>query len=299
MPVQASTQRTYNISMVAQKIVYNEAGDNDPQGIAYVLDNQLDKAGRPKAGTDLKPLFIRANEGDCLNLVLTNRLPQAGVPLGAGDPLNPVENVAGAGTATVTNLDGGKLQTVVPSWPAGNRASLHPSGLIRYYRHQRRRRRDRLQLRHHRRAGRVLHLQVLRRLAQHRHREPRRLRQPARQPAPRRLGRPGRRAQGRDVPRPPHPGPAARGRAGGHQVRRRRRGRALLPRVRGRRAGRPEPDGQGRQADRGRGGRRPGGWCPRPGRPRAARPQAPRNRPTRAVPPRAPSATPRTRARWG
>ena len=128
-----SSQRTYNISMVAQKIVYNEAGDNDPSGIAYVLDKELDKTGRPKAGTALKPLFIRANEGDCLNVVLTNRLPRAGVALGAGDPLNPVENIAGAGTSTVTNLDVGKLQTVVPSWPAGNRASLHPSGLIRYY----------------------------------------------------------------------------------------------------------------------------------------------------------------------
>ncbi len=128
-----ATQRTYNISLVRTRIDYNAYGDHDPNGVAYVLDQELDSAGRPKAGSKLKPLFIRAVEGECLNLVLTNRLPQAGISLGEGDPVNPVERIGSLGTSHVTNLVDGRPRTVTPAWPAGNRASIHPSGLVRYY----------------------------------------------------------------------------------------------------------------------------------------------------------------------
>ena len=131
-PSKAPT-RTYDVSIVQQKIVYNSAGDNDPKGVAYVLSSDLDKNGRPKAGTDLKPLFIRANEGDCLTVVLTNRLPAGGTTVGVGDPINPVEKVGGVGTPAVTNLVDGVKRAVVPTWPAGSRASLHVSGLVKQY----------------------------------------------------------------------------------------------------------------------------------------------------------------------
>ncbi len=36
-----------------------------------------------------KPLFIRANEGDCLNIMLTNRLPAAGTTLASRRPDQP------------------------------------------------------------------------------------------------------------------------------------------------------------------------------------------------------------------
>ena len=130
---QGAPQRTYRVSVVQQKIVYDSAGDNDPNGIAYVLDSDLDKTGRPKAGTDLKPLFIRADEGDCLSLVLTNRLPASGVTVGEGDPVNPVELVNGKGTPTVSNLVAGRPTAVAPTWPVGHRASLHLSGLVKQY----------------------------------------------------------------------------------------------------------------------------------------------------------------------
>jgi manganese oxidase len=125
-------KRSYDVSLVKQKIVYNSAGDNDPDGVAYVLDSELDKSGAPKAGTNVKPLFIRANVGDCLSITLTNRLPQAGVTVGEGDPINPVEKVGDDGTTSVSNLDNGKVVSVQPAWPAGNRASLHASGLVRH-----------------------------------------------------------------------------------------------------------------------------------------------------------------------
>jgi hypothetical protein len=125
-------QRPYNISLVRQDIVYNAYGEHDPNGTAYVLDSDLDAKGKPKAGTHLKPLVIRANEGDCLNITLTNRLPATGTTVVAGDPVNPVELVAGSGTSSVTNNVNGTVQTVQPTWPAGARASLHASGLVRY-----------------------------------------------------------------------------------------------------------------------------------------------------------------------
>ena len=127
-------KRSYAVSMVKQKIIYNSAGDNDPSGVAYVLDSDLDKkTGQPLAGTTLKPLFIRANEGECLSITLTNRLPASGLTVGAGDPLNPVEQAAGVGTPSVVNLVDGVRKTVVPTWPAGNRGSLHVAGLVKQY----------------------------------------------------------------------------------------------------------------------------------------------------------------------
>ncbi len=128
-----ASQRTYNISLVKTKIIYNAAGDNDPNGLMYVENNQVDANGNLKKGVVPKPLFIRANEGDCLNIALTNRLPVAGTTLTAGDPINPVEQIGAAGVTDVTNLVNGVPQLVHPVWPAGNRASVHPSGLIRYY----------------------------------------------------------------------------------------------------------------------------------------------------------------------
>jgi len=128
-----ASQRTYNISLVKTKITYNAAGDNDPNGLLYVENTQVDATGNLKKGVVPKPLFIRANEGDCLNIALTNRLPVAGTTLTAGDPINPVELIGATGVTGVSNLVNGVPQLVQPVWPAGNRASVHPSGLIRYY----------------------------------------------------------------------------------------------------------------------------------------------------------------------
>ncbi len=129
-PVGAPNQNFF-ISVIKHKIVYNAAGDNDPDGLAYVLNRDLTLAGNPRAGNALKPLFIRASEGDCVHIRLTNRLPANSVGVGPGDPINPVERVGAAGTSTVTNSVGGVLHTVRPTWPNGDRASMHVSGLVR------------------------------------------------------------------------------------------------------------------------------------------------------------------------
>ncbi|HET7397577.1 MAG TPA: hypothetical protein VFJ94_03550 [Intrasporangium sp.] len=66
-------QVTYNVSAIQRDIVYNEAGEHDPQGRLLVLDKDVDAV---LAGTKpAEPFFFRANAGDCINYNLTNRLP--------------------------------------------------------------------------------------------------------------------------------------------------------------------------------------------------------------------------------
>ncbi|AHY46489.1 Hypothetical Protein RradSPS_1206 [Rubrobacter radiotolerans] len=64
---------TYNVSMIQTDIVYNEAGWHDTQGRIIVLDKDVDDilAGHKRP----EPLFMRVNAGDCVNVNLTNRLP--------------------------------------------------------------------------------------------------------------------------------------------------------------------------------------------------------------------------------
>ncbi len=57
-------------------VVYNSGhGLHDPTALMYVLDSDLDAAGRLKPGTPIEPLILRANAGDCVKITLRNRLP--------------------------------------------------------------------------------------------------------------------------------------------------------------------------------------------------------------------------------
>ena len=62
----------------------------------YVENKDLDSAGNPKPGVEPKPLFIRASEGDCLEHHPDQPAPRRRDHAGAGDPLNPVEQIGGA-----------------------------------------------------------------------------------------------------------------------------------------------------------------------------------------------------------
>ncbi|HWT24366.1 MAG TPA: multicopper oxidase domain-containing protein, partial [Solirubrobacteraceae bacterium] len=97
--------RTYAVSAIHQKIVYNQKyGDHDPNGVLYVLaaDEAAVKAGTKRP----EPLVIRANAGDCVKLTLTNKLPAGGIPHHTGDVPVPVDNDA---------------------WTKGTRVSMHAS----------------------------------------------------------------------------------------------------------------------------------------------------------------------------
>ena len=126
-----STFKSFDVSVIDVPITYNRYGDNDPYGLAYVLTAD---AAAIRAGTKpLEPLVLRANEGDCIVVNLTNDvdwdffsqhgnlgtldgdapMPLEPVPLAPLDPGEPVPPDEGA------------------PWFAGNRVSMHPS-LLRY-----------------------------------------------------------------------------------------------------------------------------------------------------------------------
>ncbi len=66
-------------------LVYNNRASNggalhDPTAIMFVRTNDLDAAGKLKAGTPIEPLVLRAKAGDCISLTLRNKLPVGEAP---------------------------------------------------------------------------------------------------------------------------------------------------------------------------------------------------------------------------
>ncbi|HET7479640.1 MAG TPA: hypothetical protein VFJ72_09020 [Rubrobacteraceae bacterium] len=105
--------KKYEVVAMQKSLTYNKAGDNDPYGLIYVLasDEAAIKSGEKKP----EPLVLRANEGDCIEVGLTNHLTPAWLQHGNagtdGDAKAPTEPDAGT--------------------PAGLRVSLHPQ-LVKY-----------------------------------------------------------------------------------------------------------------------------------------------------------------------
>lgn len=101
--------RRYEVAAIQKDIPYNKHRDHDPHGLMFVLaeDEEAVLSGRKAP----EPLVLRANHGDCFEVLLTNKLPAA-IPDHAGDPALPVQ----------------------APWPAGNRVSLSPQGLTYWVR---------------------------------------------------------------------------------------------------------------------------------------------------------------------
>jgi hypothetical protein len=76
--------KVFNIALIQAKIIYNSYGWNDPEGRFFVLREDLVKHGgldkyieKVESGKiKAEPLVIRANEGDCIEVRLTNLLPE-------------------------------------------------------------------------------------------------------------------------------------------------------------------------------------------------------------------------------
>jgi len=72
--------RHFNIAAISVRIVYNSAGDHDPNGLIYVLKENEDAirkavAKNPFSPSELvQPLVIRANLGDLLIVDFENKL---------------------------------------------------------------------------------------------------------------------------------------------------------------------------------------------------------------------------------
>jgi len=94
-PTQAPI-RAYDVTALRTKITYNaKTGDHDPNGLLYAptSDASTTSAGVAtlKAGVTPKPLFLRANAGDCIKLTLRNGLPVMGLPQHDGDVPLPAD----------------------------------------------------------------------------------------------------------------------------------------------------------------------------------------------------------------
>jgi manganese oxidase len=98
--------KKFNVTAFMKDIQYNKYGDHDPFGILFALSEEVNAI---KAGTKpTEPLVLRANEGDCIQVTLSNALPQ-----------NPPENLDDPAL-----LMGDKV-----TWNNSNRVSLHPQML--------------------------------------------------------------------------------------------------------------------------------------------------------------------------
>lgn len=78
--------RVYDIAAISLPIVYNKYGDHDPNGMMYVLSRDADRIRQkaeeqfhqpvPQPCREVQPLVIRANAGECIEIRLTNLLPE-------------------------------------------------------------------------------------------------------------------------------------------------------------------------------------------------------------------------------
>lgn len=101
--------REYDVTVFQTDITFNEYGDHDPNGIVFALDEHVEdiRAGeRPP-----EPLTLRANEGDCIQINLTNELPVEFAPDHAHPEMRTRE------------------QDLNVEWEESNRTSLSPQRL--------------------------------------------------------------------------------------------------------------------------------------------------------------------------
>ncbi|MBA2442070.1 MAG: hypothetical protein H0V53_06645 [Rubrobacter sp.] len=104
--------KKFSVVALEQRLDYNEFGDHDPYGLIYALaeDEAAIRAGDKKP----EPLVLRANEGDCIEVRLTNKLTSRFLEHNGaqdGDAMPPLEPETGT--------------------KAGLRVSLHPQ-LLKY-----------------------------------------------------------------------------------------------------------------------------------------------------------------------
>ncbi|WP_336024361.1 multicopper oxidase domain-containing protein [Halobellus salinisoli] len=96
--------RSYDVTAFQNEIEFNDYGDHDPHGIVYAIDEHVEEirsGDRPA-----EPLAIHTNAGDCVEVTLTNELPETPDDAHA-DP---------------------EMRTNKP-WERSNRISLHPQRL--------------------------------------------------------------------------------------------------------------------------------------------------------------------------
>lgn len=140
--------KRFNIFAIQKSVTYNSRfGENDPFGLMYVLEEE--KESVQKGRKPAEPLVMRANEGDCIEVKLTNELPDltelaentnAVFPGGTFSPTSLDPNtLQHYGDAQVAGIVEGlpfggvhlgapepELNRIFAKWPMSQRVSLHP-----------------------------------------------------------------------------------------------------------------------------------------------------------------------------
>jgi manganese oxidase len=100
--------KSFNITAFMKEIQYNKFGDHDPFGMMFALSEDVE--GIKNGTKPTEPLVIRANEGDCIQVTLSNQLPE-NPPINKDDPELLMANQV--------------------TWKNSNRVSLHPQ-MVQY-----------------------------------------------------------------------------------------------------------------------------------------------------------------------
>ncbi|MFI2709072.1 hypothetical protein ACH495_02925 [Micromonospora sp. NPDC018662] len=124
--------RTFSIVAVNRDITYNQAGDHDPNGMAYALEQDY-------VNNTMKnePLVIRANALDCVEITLKNRLDPAKTKASCHEAPEPGQLGYQTGVLTypacIDRPPGDEAN--VPGFeplPVSTRVSLHPQKVKRF-----------------------------------------------------------------------------------------------------------------------------------------------------------------------
>ncbi len=85
---EAAPLRVFDLTAIAAAdvpggtVVYNSRGGlEDPTGILFVHSSDLNAQGQLNAGVPIEPLILRANAGDCIEVILRNNLPATAADL--------------------------------------------------------------------------------------------------------------------------------------------------------------------------------------------------------------------------
>ncbi len=140
--------RHFNVVAIQNEIMYNDRyGEYDPFGLLFVLDEDKEKIENGEK--EIEPLILRANQGDCIEIILQNDLPdlfklanKTSIKLPNGtlsktsiDP-NTDQHFGDAQMSAIMiglPLNGTQIgdpepekQFLFHEWPMGDRVSLHP-----------------------------------------------------------------------------------------------------------------------------------------------------------------------------
>lgn len=112
-------ERWFNVHAIQKEMLYNSYGDHDPNGLAFVLDHEVEriKSGLKRA----EPLVLRVGQAECVKIRLTNDIPPGRIPHAHSDP-HPTGGYVAPHMGHEVGT--GELLSVRPYQP-GDRVGLH------------------------------------------------------------------------------------------------------------------------------------------------------------------------------